>query len=106
MNNLAHFFSIYTFWIALPCLAVIAILFHRKQKTKESLIFTLGIVLIAFGSLIQAFTPFGKITMDEAGKILSSSGPPFSWYTGSIITSVGLIITMVGFALVTWKIKK
>lgn len=106
MGEFAHFFSIYVIWITISCLAIIAIFFYRKQRTKESLIFAFGIVLTAFGSLIQAFTPFGKITMDEAGKILSSSGPPLSWYTGSIITSVGLIITMVGFALVTWKIKK
>lgn len=106
MAEFAHFFSFYVSWIALPCLAIIGILFYRKQKTKESLTFASGIVLTALGSLIQVFSPFGKISIDEAGKVLSSSGPPLSWYTGSIVTSIGLIITVVGFALVTWKIRK
>ena len=106
MAGFAHFFSVYVSWIAIPCLAIIGILFHRKRKTKESLIFASGIVLTACGSLIQIFFPFGKITMDEARGILSSSGAPLGWYTGSIITSIGLIITVLGFALVTWKIRK
>lgn len=106
MAKLAHLFSVYVICVTVPCLAIIGIIFCKKQNTKESLIFTSGIVLIMIGSLIQFFSPFGKITTDEAGKILSSSGPPLSWYTGSIITSIGLIVTTVGFAIVTWKIKK
>jgi len=105
MTKLAHLFSVYASWIAVPCLAIIGILFHKKQKTKESLIFASGIMLIAVGLLIQIFFPFGKITMDEAGKILSSSGPPLCWHTGNVIFSIGLIITVIGFALVTLKMK-
>jgi hypothetical protein len=106
MANFAHFFSFYVIWAAIPCLAIIGIIFWIKQRTKESLIFSTGIVLIALGSLTQIFSPFGRITMDEAGEILSSSGPPLSCYTGSIITSVGFIVTVVGFAAVTWRIKR
>ncbi len=106
MANFTHFFSVYVAWVAIPCLAIISVIFCIKQSTKESLIFASGIVLIALGLLIQIFSPFGRITMDEAGKVLSSSAPPLSWYAGSIITSIGLIVTVVGFALVTWKIRK
>lgn len=106
MANFAHFFSLYVAWVSIPCLAMISIIFCIKQSTKESLIFASGIVLIAIGSLIQIFSPFGRVTMDEAGKVLSSSGPPLSWYAGSIITSIGLIVTLVGFAIVTWKIRR
>lgn len=106
MSNLSHYFSFYVTWTAIPCLAIIGIIFWLKQSTKESLIFASGIVLIALGLLIQIFSPIRNLTIDEAGKILSSSGPPLSWYTGSIITSVGLIVTVVGFALVTWKTKR
>jgi uncharacterized membrane protein len=106
MSSFAHFFSFYVTWVAVPCLAIIGIIFWIKQRTKESLVFASGIVLIAFGSLIQIFSPFARMTVDEAGKILSSSGPPLSWYTGSIIVSIGLIVTVVGFALVTWKTKR
>lgn len=103
MANIAHFLSVFVPWIALPCLAIIGILYHRKHKTKESLIFVSGIALTAVGALIQAFSPFKKLTIDVAGKMFSSSGPPLGWYTGSILFSVGLIITVVGFALMTWK---
>ena len=106
MADFAHFFSVYTTWAAIPCLAIIGIVFSIKQNTKESLIFATGIVLVAIGSLMQLLSPFQRMTMDQVGKILSSNGPPLSWYSGSIITSLGLIITVVGFALVTWKTKK
>jgi uncharacterized membrane protein len=106
MSNFAHFLSVYVAWVAVPSLAITGIVFWTKQRTKESLVFASGIVLIALGSLIQVFSPFAKMTMDEAGKILSSSGPPLSWYTGSIVVSIGLIVTIVGFASVTWKIKR
>lgn len=106
MAKLAHYFSVYVTWIAIPCLALIGILFHIKQKTKESLIFASGIVIIALGSIIQVLSPFHKMTLDEAEKVLSSSGPPLSWYIGSITISIGLIVAMIGFALVTWRIKK
>ncbi len=104
MSDFAHFLSLYVTWFSIPCLAVIGIIFFRKQKTKESFVFSSGIVLIATGSIIQVFSPFGKMTFDEAGKALSSSGPPVSWYTGSLITSLGLVVTVIGFALVAWKI--
>jgi hypothetical protein len=88
LAGFAHFFSVYVSWIAIPCLAIS------------------GYSVRITNSLIQIFFPFGKITMDEAGKILSSSGAPLGWYIGSIITSIGLIITVLGFALITWKIRK
>ncbi len=106
MANFAHLFSFYAAWISIPCLAIISIIFYLKQGTKENLVFASGIVLVAVGSLIQTFSPFGRIKMDEAGNILSSSWPPLTWYIGSIITSVGLIVTVVGFAAVTWKMKR
>ncbi len=107
MADFAHFFSAYVTWAAIPCLAIISIIFSMKQSTKESMVLSSGIVLVAVGSLIQIFSPFGKkMKLDAAENVLSSSGPPLSWYTGSIISSVGLIVTVVGFALVTWKTKK
>jgi len=106
MADFAHFFSVYVTWAAIPCLAIISIIFSMKQNTKESLILSFGIVFVAVGSLVQIFSPFENIKLDAAEKVLSSSGPSLSWYTGSIISSLGLIITVVGFALVTWKTKK
>ena len=106
MREFAHFFAIYSGWIAIPCLAIIGIVYWLKQKTIESFILTYGIVILALGSLMQVFSPFLKMTMDEIGNVVSSSGPPLIWYAGSIIGSFGLVVTVIGFALVTWKVNK
>ncbi len=105
MADLVHYVCVYVTWAAIPCLAIIGTVFSMKRRTKESQILSSGIVLIAVGSLFQVFSPFGKMKIDAAGKILSSSGSPLSWYTGSIISTLGLIVTVVGFALVTWRTK-
>ena len=106
MAEFAHYFSVITSWIAIPCLAIIGIFFHKRQKNAESLILASGIALMAIGELTQLFSPFGKATLNAMGKVLSSSGPPLSWYTGSILTSIGLIVTTVGFALVARKTER
>ncbi len=105
MADLVHFVCIYVTWAAIPCLAIIGIVFGIKQRTKESQILSSGIILIAVGSMFQVFSPFSRMKIDVTGKILSSSGPPLSWYTGSIISTLGLIATVVGFALVTRRSK-
>jgi hypothetical protein len=103
MERFVCYLSIITSWIAIPCLAISGICFYIRQKDIESLILASGIALLAIGELTQLFSPFSKMTIDAMGKMLSSSGPPLSWYTGSIIISIGLIVTAVGFALVTRK---
>ncbi len=106
MAEFAHNFSVITSWTAIPCLAIIGIFFYKREKTTASLILASGVTLMAIGELTQLFSPFRKATIDTMGKILSSSGPPLSWYTGSIIFSIGLIVTTIGFALVASKAGK
>jgi hypothetical protein len=103
MAEFAHFFSVITSWIAIPCLAIIGIFFYKRQKTTETLTLASGIALMTVGELTQLFSPFGHATIDAMGKVLSSSGPPLCWYTGSILTSIGLIVMTIGFALVARK---
>jgi uncharacterized membrane protein len=105
MTELAHWFSLIVGWITLPCLAIISIFFYKKHKNQGRLSLTIGIITITLGHLIQLFSPFSRMTLDEAGNILSSSGPQLSWYAGSIITSIGLLITVIGFGLITFKNK-
>ncbi|MHA2218179.1 MAG: hypothetical protein ACXACY_19760 [Candidatus Hodarchaeales archaeon] len=105
MVNFAHLYSVIISWLVIPCLAIIGIFFYKKQKSRNSLIFATGIVVMAFGQLMILFSPFQKMTFDEVGNMLSSSGPPLSWYGGSILFSTGLIITTVGFALITFQDK-
>jgi len=93
MAIFVHFFSAYVTWAAIPCLAITSVIFSIKQNTKESMILSSGLILVTVGSLFQFFFPF-------------ASEPPLSWCIGSIISSIGLIVTVVGFALVTWRTKK
>lgn len=106
MANFTHFLSIYVTWSTLPCLAIIGVIFFAKQRTTESFVFASGLVLLTLGAVIQLFFPFGRMTLDEAGNVMSSSGPPLIWYAGSIVVSVGLVVTVIGFAVVTWKVKR
>lgn len=69
MSHFAHFFFVYVMWGSIPCLAIIGIFFWIKQRTIESLVFALGLVITALGMLIEFLSPIAKISMDEAGKI-------------------------------------
>lgn len=105
MESIAHWYSVYSAWIAVPLIAVIAIYFHFKNKTTPTLVLAIGFSLVAIGAILQIFVGAGSASFDEIGNMLSSSGPPMSWYLGSIITSTGLLITLVGFSLVAFKLK-
>ena len=96
--------SIYYFFynmnmISAFCALIIGIIFWKKQRTKESLVAVLGILLIALGYIIQIFTVLRHFLPKE---ILS----PELWHIGNVTTSIGLIVTVVGFGLFTWKIKR
>ena len=105
MSSLAHWFSVIIGCIALPCLAILSILFYKKQKNQGSLTLTMGVITMTLGQLIQLFSPLGKMTLNVAGNILSSSSTPLSWYAGSVIFLLGLLITVVGFGLIIFQNK-
>jgi hypothetical protein len=92
--------------ISVICASIIGIIFWRKQKTKESIVFVLGILLVAFGELIRFFTILKQTLKYVEYNTPSSSTVLFTWHIGAVISSIGLIVTVVGFALVTWKIKR
>ncbi|HNW91873.1 MAG TPA: hypothetical protein PKM88_03070 [bacterium] len=106
MVDIAHFISVIVMWLAMPFLTVIGIVFCSKQKTLGSKVLASGLALMTIGSLLSLFSPLGTCSVDEMGRTLSSSGPSLSWYVGSIVTSIGLIAAVFGFALVTWKIER
>ncbi len=102
MANVAHFFTIYTGWIVIPLFAIVGVIYHFRTRTKGSLIFALGLLCIALGQFIQIFSPFQKMTFDEFSNVLASTGPPVTWYLGSIVFSSGLIVTAIGFVIITF----
>ncbi|MDO9079914.1 MAG: hypothetical protein Q7U44_03870, partial [Desulfuromonadales bacterium] len=102
MSSLAHWYSLCSALIAIPLIGIVSIVFHFKNKIASTLILAIGLNLVVLGGLIQIFTGAGEATLDEMGNFLSSSGPPISLYLGSIISSTGLLVTVVGFALVAF----
>jgi hypothetical protein len=99
MNDFIYYYSYNMNMILALCASIIGIIFWKKQRTKESMVFVLGILIAALGPLIKIISVLRQTLSKE---ILS----PELWHIGSVITSIGLIVTVVGFALVTWKIKR
>jgi len=99
MSDLIYYYSYNMNMISAFCALIIGIIFWKKQRTKESLVFALGILLVALGYLIKIFSVLRQALSKE---IFS----PELWQIGGVITSIGLIVTVVGFALVTWKMKR
>ena len=105
MESIAHWYSFYSAWIAVPLIGIVAIYFYIKNKTTPTLVLAIGGCLVTLGHLSQTFTSAGSATFDEIGNVLTSSGPSISWYLGSVISSTGILITLVGFGLVAFKLK-
>ena len=93
-------------YIAIICAAIIGIIFWKKQKTKESIVLTSGILIVALGALIQLFTIIKQTFNYFEYGTSSGSEILFVYDVGSVISSIGLVATVAGFALVTWKIKR
>jgi len=106
MESLAHWFSFYSALIAVPLFAVVAIYFHIKSRTTPTLVLAIGLCLVPIGALLQLFVGAARATFDDMGNMLSHSGPPAAWYIGSIISSTGLLITVMGFALVAFTFNR
>jgi hypothetical protein len=82
---------------------VLSFIFYLKKKCYQRLILFIGLFTVGLGTLIQVLTPVNKMTFDEAGNILSTGNTPLVWYTGSIIFNMGVIISVLGFALIVFK---
>lgn len=103
MHDFSYSLHYYVHLILVICAPIIGIIFWIKQRTKESLLFALGILLLPLGELIMIFTNLWVMLMDNPEKMHEL---PLTWYIGHEVSSIGIIVTVVGFALVTWKMKK
>ena len=104
MNDFILSLHYYANLIFFFCAPIIGIIFWKKQRTKESLIFTLGILLIWLRYLIMTFVNLRETFMHDIEKIHELS---LIWFNiGTVVYSIGLIVTVFGFALVTWKMKR
>ena len=81
---------------------IIGIIFWKKQRTKEIFIFAFGILLMWLRGLIITVLSLMNTFMHNRYHELS-----LTWLEiGSVVYSIGLIITLVGCALITWKMKR
>ena len=103
MTDFVRIFSFYAPLIVLPILGIISVIFYRKQKTKGKLLFSIGMILMNVGSFVQLFIPYAAVYLNEAGEIESFNGVPLSWHLGCFLFSLGIIVAVIGFSLITFK---
>jgi len=101
MSAIAQFLSIIVKWGALISLMVMGLLIYKRQNNKRSMMFLSGITVLAVGQVIQEFSPAAKLIFDGAGNPVSISDTSIIWYAGSILSSIGIIISILGFGWVT-----
>ncbi len=104
-NNLNMLFAIITTTL-IPFWTIFAIIFHIKIKSNASFIFSLGFILLLIGSLFQFMFPFSSVKLNEAGQVISKSGPNYIWYFGISFSLISLILITIGFAWYVFKLKK
>ena len=90
--------------IAVIATPIIGIIFWKKQRTWESVVFMLGILLITLGELIRIFTNLAITLIHVINN--TEMELPFIYYLGFVIESIGIIVAVFGFALVTRKMKR
>jgi hypothetical protein len=84
-------------FIALPAMAIIAVAYYLKNKTRGGLLFSVGAIAATVGSMFNQLFPL-NIFLDESTGALS--------LTGKTLTSMALIVHLSGFLVmvVAWGI--
>ena len=103
MAEIAHWFNFIVSLVSAPCLALTGVFFYRKKRSYPRLMMACGLIFIFLAMIVQYYSPRASITYEQFKNIISSEGPRLSWYYGSLLNSFGLIVTVVGFAIETFK---
>jgi len=101
MSAIAENFSVIAKWVALLTMMIMGTLIYERQKDTKSFVFIFGLMSCAVGQIIQVFIPAGRLVFDGAGTIVAVTETPMGWYMGSILSSTGIFISVVGFGLIT-----
>src|SRR5215831_16925949 len=97
LSSVAHAFSFLGGLVALPLLAVAGVILHRRLRLRPTLTLAVGLVAATVGEFLQVFSPFARWSFQELqGGLVMGEFPPI-WYLGGVLTSIGLLITCVGF---------
>lgn len=83
--------------IALPAMAIIAVAYYRKNKTKGGALFSVGAIATAIGSMFNQLFPLHMFLNESTGSLS---------LTGKTLSSTALVIHLSGFLLmvVAWGI--
>ncbi len=92
-----HYVLAISGWVALPALAIAAIVLHQRLRSRSSRFVLLGLAVVLSGHALQLASPVDDIGYEEFRGIVVSSGEfPLSWYAGSLVSAAGLLIVAAG----------
>jgi len=84
--------------IAMLFLAIAAVVFSARVRTKWSVLLALGCSIMAIATLVHRFTPFATATFDESGNLISSSTSNL-WPVANMLLPIGICVAGVGILL-------
>jgi hypothetical protein len=94
---------IFTF-IALPALAIIGIAYYRKYKSKGGVLFAIGSIATAIGSMFNKVIIL-KFFLDESTHSLTRLGSSLA-SSALIVHIAGFVILVLGLGIITFQNKK
>ncbi len=104
MENFSYSFLSYTKLLSVLFASIIGIKLWIKQRTNESLLLTCGILIMALGELKIFVICLRQVFMNDTKEMLEFAD---RWFPlANVVSSIGIIVTVIGFALITWKMKR
>jgi uncharacterized membrane protein YciS (DUF1049 family) len=94
---------IFTF-VALPALAVIGIAYYRKYKSKAGILFAIGSIATAIGSMFNKVIIFNYF-LDESTHSLTRLGSSLA-SSALIVHIAGFLILVLGLGIITFQKRK
>ncbi|MFB3887671.1 MAG: hypothetical protein ACE144_20825 [Thermodesulfobacteriota bacterium] len=94
---------IFTF-IALPALAIISIAYYRKYKSKSGVLFPIGSIATAIGSMFNKVIIL-RFFLDESTHTLTKLGSSLA-SLALIVHILGFLIMVLGLGIITFQKKQ
>ena len=90
--------------VALPAMAIIAVMYCQKYKTKGGLYFSIGAIAMAIGSMFNQLFP-KRLFIDHVTGTLSPTIKAFG-SIALIVHLVGFLIMVVAWGIITFSDRK
>jgi hypothetical protein len=79
---------------------------YFKVRLVSSLFFSLGAALVMLNLVMQRFFPVWSATYDNAGNVITAQGPTIETYIFSLLSSFGLALCAVSFAVLSYRMSR